>query len=66
MKEEIRLGMKVRDNVTGVRGVVTGIANYIDGYETALVEYRNTTSTKIEDWIATNRLMALSEEGRHV
>lgn len=51
------LGQKVRDEVTGFVGIVTGKARYLNHEDQCLVEALDTTGRPIEQWISENRLL---------
>lgn len=56
----VELGMKVKDEVTGFNGIVTGIARYIKGRVDALVEAPATAEGKTpSEWIAVARLIPI-------
>lgn len=50
------LGSKVRDTVTGLRGTVTGVAEYLNGVSSAGVEYLDAQGVARTEWIAQQRL----------
>lgn len=50
------LGSKVRDTVTGIRGTVTGVAEYLNGVPSAGVEYLDAQGVARTEWIAQQRL----------
>lgn len=53
-------GTKVRDEVTGVEGVVTGFAYYY-GKETDVyrIEYLSANNALCQDWIQAHRLVVI-------
>ena len=57
------MGFEVKDKITGLTGVVTGITTYISGCAQALVNPRIVESGKMAEsvWIDVQRLEPLSD-----
>lgn len=59
MADEVKLGDKVKDIVTGYEGVVTGKLVYVWGCEQACVHFRDQDNKPQSDWFDIGRLEVL-------
>lgn len=53
---ELKLGMTVKEKITGITGTVTGIAKYLYERPIALVEYADKNGLACEKWASVDRL----------
>ncbi len=58
----IRLGMYVRDDITGFKGPVTAKTEYLNREPCYLIESVDNTGRPIEWWIDENRLTIIGKE----
>lgn len=62
MKEDqIKLGSKVRDKLTGIEGHATGRVEYLDNSPDVLVEYQNGDGERSSTWIDEPRLVVIQD-----
>lgn len=60
--EKLELGNRYSDRITQIEGVCTGVAEYLTGCTQALLEYVNTTGTRIAEWMDIDRLDQVDAE----
>ena len=58
---ELKLGMKVKDNVTGAVGTITAKAEYLYGESQFLFEYLNETGSICSSWFSEDRYTVLND-----
>ena len=58
---ELKLGMKVKDNVTGAVGTITAIAKYLYGEPQFLFEYLNVSGSICSSWFPADRYTILND-----
>ena len=59
---ELKIGMKVKDKVTGAVGTVTAKAEYLHGTPQFLFEYLNKAGSICSSWFEADRFSILEEE----
>ena len=58
---ELKLGMKVKDNVTGAVGTITAIAKYLYGEPQLLFEYQSKDGSICSSWFSADRYTVLND-----
>ena len=58
---ELKLGMKVKDNVTGAVGTITAIAKYLYGEPQFLFEYQSKDGSICSSWYPASRYTVLND-----
>ena len=58
---ELKLGMKVKDNVTDAVGIITAIAKYLYGEPQFLFEYLNESGSICSSWFSADRYTILND-----
>lgn len=53
---ELELGMEVKEEITGITGIVTCIAKYLYERPQALIEYTDKNGLACEKWATVDRL----------
>lgn len=61
---DIRLGVKVKDKITGFEGIVTGRVEYLTGCDQVLVKPRTEDVTKMPEgsWLDVNRCEVIADD----
>jgi hypothetical protein len=55
--EDAKMGAVGRDNLTGVKGTITGKYERMDGYSSVLVEGLDSTGRPFTEWVQLERLV---------
>ena len=58
---ELKLGMKVKDNVTDAVGIITAIAKYLYGEPQFLFEYQSKDGSICSSWYPASRYTVLND-----
>jgi hypothetical protein len=61
MGEQVKLGSKVQDTVTGIQGTATGRAEYLHGSPSVRIEGRNGDGKPFDEWVPEPRVVLVTD-----